>query len=102
MKSHDEAASLQWVWSRERYVTGAVNLISRLSGVPCGGQGGREGGRGEGEREGEREREREGGREGERERGRGGGRVGGREGGREGGYTEMDIVLTSLVNDCTE
>ena len=71
VKSHDEAASLQWVWSRERYVTGAVNLISRPSGVPCGGQGERRG------REGgiEGEREREGGREGEREGGRVGGRV---------------------------
>ena len=35
VKSHDEAASLQWVWSTERNVMGRVNLISRPSGDPC-------------------------------------------------------------------
>ena len=35
VKSHDAAASLRWAWSRDRNVTGDVNLISRPSGAPC-------------------------------------------------------------------
>ena len=49
VKSLEEAASLKWVWSRERYVTGEVNLIRRPSGEPCREEGGKE-------RERERER----------------------------------------------
>ena len=44
VKSHEEAASLEWAWSTDRNVIGDVNLISRPSGPPCeGGRGEREG-----------------------------------------------------------